>query len=178
MEKLLGAIEEKMRNVIAPLATSVICQFPDGDQRERGLWTVIQMAKSNGLGWLMRTNQSTQKIQIEDVERLDVEFEELPTWTADELKPISEDAGDNFVYVDWYNGSWFDRDMPKPLILGVASDGSMKASFVPMTWKTINSIVDHFSFEESALREEDSLKMLQKLSPLVGMLCPTSSFIA
>lgn len=178
VEKLLGAVQEQMRNVIAPSAASVICEFPDGDQRARGLWTIIQMAKSNGLGWLMRTNQSTQNIQIEEVERLDVESEELPTWTADELKPISEDAGDNVVYVDWYNGSWFGGDMPNPLIVSMGSDGSMKASAVSMTWKVINSMIDDFSLEESALREEDALKMLQKLSPLVGMLCPPSSFIA
>ena len=67
----------------------------------------------------MRTNHPTQKITIEDVERHGVEFEELLTWTADELKSISEDASDNVVYVDWYSGSFLARDMPNPFLCGI-----------------------------------------------------------
>lgn len=94
LEKLLGAVQEQLRNTIAPLAATVIYQFPHADSRAQGLWTIIEMAKSNGLGWLMRTNDSTSKSQAADVDRLDVGFVELPTLTTDELKPISEDAGD------------------------------------------------------------------------------------
>ncbi|KAG6991289.1 hypothetical protein G7Y79_00054g089180 [Physcia stellaris] len=87
------------------------------------------------------------KTEIEDVEKHGVEFEEVLTWTADELKSISEDASDNVDHVDWYNGSFF-------------------AAAVCMTWKVLNSIGDDFNFEESALKEKEALKMLQKVSPL------------
>ena len=55
VDKLLSDVQERLRVTIAPLATSVICQFPEGDLRSQSLWTMIQMAKSTGLGWLMRT---------------------------------------------------------------------------------------------------------------------------
>ena len=103
VEKLLGAVQEQLRNTIAPLASSVLCQFPSEDDRATGLWTIVQMAKSNGLGWLMRTNASMGSKRAADSSRLDVDFEELPTLTPDELKSISDDAGDNVHYIDWYS---------------------------------------------------------------------------
>lgn len=168
VEKLLGAIQEQMRNRIAPFAISMLWRFPNADQRAQGLWTVIQMAKSNGLGWLMRTNHSTKKTRPEDDERLDVDFEELPTLTSDELKPLSEDGGNDVLYVDWYDGSSSSESIPNPLIVSMGSDGSMKASAVSMTWKDLNLIVEDFSFDESFLREANALRLLQKLNPLVG----------
>lgn len=103
VEKLLSAVQEKLRLLIAPTAASVICQFPNEDDRARLLWTVVQMAKSNGLAWLMRTNDSAgnQPMQ-EDSSRLDMDFVELPTLAPEDLQPISDDVGGGVTYVDWY----------------------------------------------------------------------------
>ena len=169
VEKLLGAVQEGLRNTIAPLAASVICRFPEGDGRSKYLWTIIQMAKSTGLGWLMRTNHLTTQKHTENTDRVDVDYEDLPMLTGDDLKPITEDAGCDVVYVDWYNGSFVGREMPNPIMVSVDPSGSMKASTVSMTWKDINSVVDKFSFEESDLRKDDASKLLQRLNPLVGM---------
>ncbi|KAL8859767.1 MAG: hypothetical protein Q9178_003882 [Gyalolechia marmorata] len=103
VEKLLSAVQELLRLMIAPLLASVVYQLPDEDMRARTMWGTIQLAKSNGLAWLMRTNTSARSKRVEDSGRLDVDFEELPTLTSDEFKPISEDAGGNVCYVDWYS---------------------------------------------------------------------------
>ena len=169
VEKLLGAVQEQLRNTIAPLAASVICRFPEGDSRSQYLWTIIQMAKSTGLGWLMRTNHLTTQNHTENTDRLDVGYEDLPMLTVDDLKPITEDASCDVVYVDWYNGSFVGREMPNPIMVSIDPSGSMKASTVTMTWKDINSVVDQFSFDESDLRKDDASKLLQRLNPLVGM---------
>ena len=173
VEKLLGAVQEQMRNTIAPLATSVICRFPDEQARASGLWTIIQMAKSNGLGWLMRTNDPTQQRQVGDVERLDVDFEEIPTLRPADLKSLSEDAASDIVYVDWYNGSFVGREVPNPIMVTLSSDESLKDWVVPMTWKEINAVIDNFSFDESELGKDEALTVLQKLNPLVGTWCST-----
>ena len=103
VEKLLSAVQELLRLLIAPLLASVVYQLPDEDMRAKVMWGTIQLAKSNGLGWLMRTNTSARSKRVEDSGRLDVDFEELPTLTSDEFKSISEDAGGNVCYVDWYS---------------------------------------------------------------------------
>ncbi|KAL9053204.1 MAG: hypothetical protein Q9206_004022, partial [Seirophora lacunosa] len=168
VEKLLSAVQEEMRLFIAPLAASVMCQFPNETDRAKGLWTIVQMAKSNGLGWLMRTNAASgSNQQPVDTTRLDVDYEELPTLTAEELKPMSDDAGGNVVYVDWYNGSSPSSEMPSPILLTLTPDGSINSLSVSMTWSEINAIIDDFSFEESELRKDDALKALQRLNPLV-----------
>ena len=155
--------------MIAPLATSVLCQFSDEHIRAHGLWIAIQMAKSNGLGWLMRGAHSTEEGPTDDPKILDVNQEKLPTLTPEDFKPMSDDAGGNIVYVDWYNGSFGGLDMPNPIIVTMDSSGSLRASAVSMTWKDINTIIDAFSFEESDLRKADALEALQRLNPLLGM---------
>lgn len=102
VEKLLSAVQEELRLLLAPLAATVICQFPDENHRARALWTLIQMAKSNGLGWLMRTNDPVRSQQTEDSSRLDVDFVELPALTPEDLQQISDDVGGGVTYVDWY----------------------------------------------------------------------------
>ncbi|KAL8912475.1 MAG: hypothetical protein Q9172_007494, partial [Xanthocarpia lactea] len=102
VEKLLSAVQELLRLMIAPLLASVVYQLPDEDMRAKTMWGTIQLAKSNGLGWLMRTNTSARNKRVEDSGRLDVDFDELPTLTSNEFKPITEDAGGNVCYVDWY----------------------------------------------------------------------------
>ncbi|KAL8977465.1 MAG: hypothetical protein Q9205_006739, partial [Flavoplaca limonia] len=171
VEKLLSAVQEEMRLLIAPLAASVICQFPREDDRANGLWTIVQMAKSNGLGWLMRTNAATgTRQQPVESTRLDVDYEELPTLTPEELKPVSEDAGGNIVYVDWYS-----REMPYPIMLSMTSDGLIRSLPVSMTWREINAIADDFSFEESELRKDNALRALQRLNPLVEPLAAVTT---
>ncbi|KAL8726744.1 MAG: hypothetical protein Q9166_006539 [cf. Caloplaca sp. 2 TL-2023] len=175
VEKLLSAVQEQLRLTIAPLAVSVIWQFPENEDRARGLWSMVQMAKSNGLGWLMRTNDSSERRRVDDSKRLDVDFEQLPTLTPEELEPISEGAGGNVVYVDWYNGSSPGREMPNPVIISLTSSGSMNASTISMTWKEINTVIDDFSFEESELRKPDALKSLQRLNSLLEPLAALTS---
>ncbi|KAL8732428.1 MAG: hypothetical protein Q9181_003963 [Wetmoreana brouardii] len=111
VEKLLSAVQEQLRLTIAPLLTSVICQLPNEDVRARVLWGTIQMAKSNGLGWLMRTNNAAESQQTDDPGRLDVDFEEVPTLTPEELVPMSDDAGGSVCYVDWYSTSGQPRSL-------------------------------------------------------------------
>ena len=89
--------------------------------------------------------------------------------TVDDLKPITEDASCDVVYVDWYNGSFLGREMPNPIMVSMDRSGSVKASTITMTWKDINSVVDQFSFDQSDLRKDDASKLLQRLNPLVGM---------
>lgn len=103
VEKLLSAVQEQLRLTIAPLAASVFYNFPNEDDRARGLWNIVQMAKSNGLAWLMQTNGLEGSKRVEDPERLDVDFEELPSLIPEDLNPISEDAGGDVCYVDWYS---------------------------------------------------------------------------
>ncbi|KAL8700752.1 MAG: hypothetical protein Q9201_005280 [Fulgogasparrea decipioides] len=170
VEKLLSAVQEQQRLMIAPLLTSVICQLPEEDVRARVLWGTIQMAKSNGLGWLMRTNNAVETQRADDPGRLDVDFEELPTLTPEELIPITNDAGGNVCYIDWYNGSSPGREMPNPVMVSMTSHGAMRASTVSMTWDEINAVIDRFSFEESDLRKDDALKLMQRLNPLVEPL--------
>ena len=169
VEKLLSAMQERLRNSIAPLAASVICRFPEGNGRSQFLWTIIQMAKSTGLGWLMRTNHLTTQKNAGNTNRLDVDYEDLPMLRVDDLKPIAEDACCDVVYVDWYNGSWSGREMPNPIMVSIDPGGSMKVSSVTMTWKDINSVVDQFSFDQSDLRKSYASELLQRLNPLVGM---------
>ena len=169
LEKLLGDVQEQLRNTIAPLAASVICRFPEGDSRSQYLWAIIQMAKSTGLGWLMRTNYLMTQNNTENTDRPYVDYEDLPMLTVDDLKLITEDASCDVVYVDWYNGSFVGREMPNPIMVSIDASGSMKASTVTMTWKDIYSVVDRFSFEESDLRKDDASKLLQRLDPLIGM---------
>ncbi|KAL8975237.1 MAG: hypothetical protein Q9197_000540 [Variospora fuerteventurae] len=170
VEKLLSAVQEQMRLMIAPLAASVMSRFPSNDGRAKGLWTIVQMAKSNGLGWLMRTTASTEGNQIAGSDRVDVEFEELPVLTPEELKPLGLDAGGNVIFVDWYNGSMPGREMPNPIMLSLSPDGSIATLPVSLTWSEINGIIDKFSFEESDLRKSDASKELQRLNPLVEPL--------
>lgn len=103
VEKLLSAVQEQLRLTIAPLAASVIYNFPNEKERAGGLWNIVQVAKSNGLAWLMQTNGLEGSKRAEDPGRLDVDFEELPSLTPEDLNPISQDAGDSVCYVDWYS---------------------------------------------------------------------------
>lgn len=105
VEKLLSAVQEQLRLTIAPLLTSVICQLPNEEVRAQTLWATIQLAKSNGLGWLMQTNDVAESKPAEDSNRVDVDYEELPTLTPEDLSSISTDAGGNVCYVDWYSTS-------------------------------------------------------------------------
>ena len=58
------------------------------------------MAKSTGLGLLIRTNHLIAQNEAENTDRLDVDYEDLPMLTFDDLKPITEDASSDIVYVD------------------------------------------------------------------------------
>ncbi|KAL8663598.1 MAG: hypothetical protein Q9202_003786 [Teloschistes flavicans] len=156
VEKLLSAVQEQLRLTIAPLLTSVICQLRDEELRAQALWGTIQIAKSSGLGWLMQTNDAAESKQAEDTSRFDVDFEELPTLTREDLLAISNDAGGNVCYVDWY--------------VSITSSGTTRAEDVHMTWNEIDEIIEKFSFDESDLRDKDALKLLQRLNPLVEPL--------
>ncbi|KAL8773760.1 MAG: hypothetical protein Q9209_001528 [Squamulea sp. 1 TL-2023] len=85
VEKLLSVVQELLRLTIAPLLASVLCQLPDEVTRAITLWGTVQVTKSDGLGWLMRTNTSARSKQVERPDRLDVDFEELPTLTLRNL---------------------------------------------------------------------------------------------
>ncbi|KAL8777868.1 MAG: hypothetical protein Q9194_002315 [Teloschistes cf. exilis] len=170
VEKLLSAVQEQLRLTIAPLLTSVLCQLPNEEVRAQTLWATIQLAKSNGLGWLMQTNDVAESKHAEDSNRVDVDYEELPTLTPEELSSISTDAGGNVCYVDWYNGSSPGTTLIYPIIVSITPDGKTRADTVSMTWTEIDEIVDKVSFDESDLRKEDALPLFQRLNPLIEPL--------
>ncbi|KAL8732427.1 MAG: hypothetical protein Q9181_003962 [Wetmoreana brouardii] len=60
--------------------------------------------------------------------------------------------------------------MPNPIVVSMTSGGTMKATTVSMTWDEINAVIDRFSFEESDLRNDDALRLLRTLNPLVEPL--------
>lgn len=58
VEKLLLAMEERRILQIAPTIVTVFCQVPDDKRevRDKGIWDMIQFAKSIGISWLMESN--------------------------------------------------------------------------------------------------------------------------
>jgi hypothetical protein len=58
VQSLTLALEDRMIMTISPWAVAVLSQFPDthGEVRNNMIWTMIQVAKSMGLGWLLEIN--------------------------------------------------------------------------------------------------------------------------
>ena len=58
VQKLLLALEDQITLQIAPLAITVACQIPitQREARDKGIWSMIQFAKSIGIGWLLESN--------------------------------------------------------------------------------------------------------------------------
>ena len=177
VQTLLLASEEEQRLQIAPLAVQVLYQIPNEQRvdtkRDEGLWTMIQVAKSIGLGWLMRTNS----LKGADSSYLDSENKpsEFGAITPDYLIHITKDAGGDVVYVDWYNGSSVGRDMSAPIIVNISPGEPPKACVAEITWKEVDSIVDKLMhYDQSDLMGDDSKELLYGLNPLVQPLAGIS----
>lgn len=178
VEKLLLSSEGHMRLQIFPLALHILREFlaPHEQLRNDNMWSTIQAAKSIGLGWLMRTNglEQPKGVSLNSLE-LSSDFKETPAITVEQMQLITDDAGGDVVYVDWFNGSTVGHDMPKPLITTVSPGERPRVSIVEMTWVEINEIVEKLLlFDEKDLRSEEGTKLLYELSPLVTTLATCS----
>ena len=180
VEKLLMAAEEEMRLRIAPLAVSVLMKMPGSENPASEfalpIWTMIQIAKSLGLGWLTRTNglEKSEKSQPETA-KLDLEFNETLPITPDDLNIITADAEDNIVYVDWYNGSWVNQTVHNPLFAAVIPGKSVQVFLVKMTWVEVNTILDKIlKFSTDDLLTDEAQEFLWKLNPLIEPLAAIS----
>ena len=178
VDKVLSASEEQRRLRIHPLAMGVIRQIPDTLQvvRNHEIWSTIQAAKSIGLGWLMRINKAdaSENTSPESLARYS-DFQELPTITTDDVEAITNDVGGNVVYVDWYRGSIEANQMPCPIITTLSPGNTPQASFVKMSWETIDSILEKWlKYDGSDLLNEDACSLLQQLSPLLEPLSEVS----
>lgn len=69
VQKLLYALEDRKILQIAPVTVAITCQFPDSQRkmRDRIIWSMLQFAKSIGVGWLMESNAANaQRERRED----------------------------------------------------------------------------------------------------------------
>ena len=174
VDKVLSAAEEQRRLRIHPLAIGIIRQFPDTHQEIRNnmLWSIVQGAKSIGLGWLMRTNQADDsgRFSPDSMARFS-DFKKLPTITTEDIQAITEDAGGDIVYVDWYRGSIEVNQMPCPLIVTVSPGQQPQASFVKMSWEAIDRILEKWlKYDTSDLLNIDACSILHQLHPLLEPL--------
>ena len=178
VEKLLSAVEEKTRLSIHPLAMGVIRQVPDSLQESRSnmFWSTVQAAKSIGLGWLMQAykDESSGKDCPESTAR-DSDFTTLPTITTEDVQAITDDVGGDVIYVDWYKGSVQLNQMPCPLIVTLSPGQQTQASFVKMSWESIDHLLEKWlKYDESDLLNKDACSLLQQLSPLLEPLSEIS----
>lgn len=178
VEKLLIASQEQMRLQIFPLSIHIYCQFQASHHQVRNelIWNQIQVAKSIGLGWLMRTNglEQPEGISIESLEH-SPDFEALPTITVEEMQTITNDAGSDALYVDWYNGSSPGRNTSELLIATTSQGKTPRVLAIGMTWDKVNAILDKFLLlGVDDLCRIDAKKLLHKLNPLVAPLATLS----
>ena len=172
VQKLLLAVRENYSQHPPPLGIRVFLNFPDALQIQRagGIWLMVQMAKSFGLGWLMQTN-SHAELGTSSSKQEPLKFVELPAIEPKELEAITEDAGGDVVYVDWYNCSAINEAVPHTFIVTLSPGGTPQAAIVPMEWSQIKSIVEEFTnYTEDDLLQNYAKRKLYKLNPLVQPL--------
>ena len=103
------------------------------------------------------------------------DFQELPTITFDDVRAITDDVGGDVVYVDWYRGSNEVNQMQCPMIATLSPGKPPQASFVKMSWETIDDIIAKWlKYNDSHLLNKDASSLLQQLSPLLEPLSEVS----
>lgn len=70
VQNLTLALEDPMIMNIIPWAVAILCQFPDShaDFRASNIWSMIQAAKSIGLGWLTEINMEIVRGSLADTD--------------------------------------------------------------------------------------------------------------
>ena len=174
VEKVLSAVQEERRLRIHPMAMGVVRQIPDTHREMRNamLWSTVQGAKSIGLGWLMRTNQTNDsgRFSPDSMARYS-DFEKFPTITTEDVQAITDDVGGDVVYVDWYRGSININQMPSPVIVTLSPGQQLQASFVKMSWEDIDRILEKWlKYNASDLLDKEACSILQQLHPLIEPL--------
>ncbi|ERF75709.1 hypothetical protein EPUS_01539 [Endocarpon pusillum Z07020] len=174
VDKLLKAVSENMRLQIVPLAVAVLCQFSEEarEWRDTRIWSMIQMGKSTGLGWLMQTNRLDQQALLRSNGALPfTEYREVPVVKREDLSLITSDAGGDVVYVDWYKNTAPTTNSCKPIVVIVLPNKPPLVVLADITWEEVDKIVDMFlAMDEEDLGHADSRKLLRKLNPLVKPL--------
>ncbi|KAF7507528.1 hypothetical protein GJ744_010319 [Endocarpon pusillum] len=174
VDKLLKAVSEDMRLQVVPLGVAVLCQFSEEarEWRDTSIWSMIQMGKSTGLGWLMQTNSLDQKALLRSKGALPfTEYKEFPVVKPEDLSLITSDAGGDVVYVDWYKNTAPTTNSCKPIVLIVLPNKPPLMVLADITWEEVDKIVDKFlAMDEEDLGHADSRKLLRKLNPLVKPL--------
>lgn len=172
VQKLLLAVRENYRQNLPPLGIQVFLGFPEALQVQRveGIWMMVQMAKSFGLGWLMQTNSQGQVEKTLSNEE-PLKFEPVPGIEPKDLEAITEDAGSEVVYVDWYNCSAINEYMPHTLVVTRSSGRTPQVALVTMEWVQITKIVEELiNYTEDDLLQNYAKRKLYKLNPLVEPL--------
>jgi CHAT domain-containing protein len=172
--KLLKSVSEKQRLEIVPLAVAVLCQLSDGarEWRDTPIWSVIQVGKSIGLGWLMQTNSIDHQAPVGNNSALPfAEYKEVPVVKPEDLSLITSDAGGDVVYVDWYKQSATLMTFPKPIVMIVLPNKPPLMTVADITWEAVDKVIDKFlDMDEADLSHADAHKLLRKLNPLVKPL--------
>lgn len=174
VDKLLKAVSENMRLQIVPLAVAVLCQFSEEarEWRDTSIWSMIQMGKSTGLGWLMQTNSLDQHAPLRSNGAPPfTEYKEIPVVKLEDLSLITSDAGGDVVYVDWYRNTAPTTTSYKPIVVIVLPNKPPLVALADITWEEVDKIVDKFlAMDEEDLSHADSRRLLRKLNPLVKPL--------
>lgn len=173
VRKVMLALEDDYMLQIAPLMITVWCQNP----KPYEIWLMIQVAKSMGLGWLMKVNVAKSPPLDSDSSKSDPPPrgpEEDLSFSNEDVQAISE-LGNNAVLVDWYNASTRYLELPRP-IMAVLVPGKQPVCLVPkITWHEIDEIaLELMKYDTADLQNKDTLKTLYKLNPLVEALASMS----
>lgn len=169
VRKVMLSLEDHKMLQIVPWVITVLCRFPKPPE----IWFMIQLAKSMGLAWLMKANAAESPPLVSNPskpEALPGELEEIPSFSLEEVQAINV-AGNNAVFVDWYNGSSSLHEMTRPII-GLLVPGEQPTCTVPnITWHEIDETArELMKYDTADLRSENNLKTLYKLNPLVEVL--------
>lgn len=169
VRKVMLALENHQMLQIVPWVITVLCRYPKPPE----IWFMIQIAKSMGLAWLMKVNAAESPPldpNPSKPEPLPRELEEIPSFSIEEVQAIN-DAGNNAVFVDWYNGSSSLHEMARPL-MGLLVPGEQPTCTVPnITWHEIDETArELMKYDTADLHSGKNLKTLYKLNPLVEVL--------
>lgn len=173
VRKLMLALEDEHLLQIVPWLMPVLCHTP----KPHEIWNVIQIAKSMGLGWLMRVNMTKRPSLDPDSSHSEPaprELEMISSFSMEEVQTLNE-PDNNVVFVDWYNGSSTLHEMPRP-IMALLVPGEQPMCTVPnITWHEIDEIArELMNYDTEDLDSGKNLKTLYRLNPLVEVLAVLS----
>lgn len=169
VRKLMLALEDEYMLQIIPLLMPVLCHTP----KPHEIWTAIQIAKSMGLGWLMRANMTRSSSLDPDStysEPMSKELEEMPSFSMEEVQALNE-PDNSAIFVDWYNGSSTLHEMPRPIMALLVPREQPICTVPNITWHEIDEIArELMNYDTEDLNSGKNLKTLYRLNPLVEVL--------